>query len=315
MSVEVEVPIVQNPASGILWECTIDDFTVESYNRGVTELFVEFEKLSGRRLVPDRHGRAGLKLFTSSGPGLATSTSLVLAVIRQLEKRGFRKDQLFILDQSARDLRRAGFLPQLSARRSDFHGIPVLALDSGAFYHTDWFYESPLPSFPIGEAANNDRRSLLPYPLIHEVDFWLNLPVATDCPGVGVSCSLANASIWNVQNNYRFIAEKNSAPVAVTEICAIPELRESWAFTLVSLETYQFIGGPRFHSLYTASEKRLALSSNPVLLDFHILHKINHHRRANRFEEIPIDSPLFRYGKSLGLGEFSGETVKTLDLR
>ena len=64
-----EVPIVQNPASGILWECTIDDFTFESYNRGVTELFVEFEKLSGRRLVPDRHGRAGLKLFTSSGPG------------------------------------------------------------------------------------------------------------------------------------------------------------------------------------------------------------------------------------------------------
>jgi len=315
LSVQGDVPIVQNPASGILWECTIDDFTVESYHRGVTELFVEFEKLSGRRLVPDTHGRAGLKLFTSSGPGLATSPSLVLAVIRQLEKRGFRKDQLFILDQSARDLRRAGFLPQLSARRSDFHGIPVLALDTGAFYHPDWFYESPLPSFPIGEVANNDRRSLLPYPLISEVDFWINLPVATDCPGVGVSCSLANASIWNVQNNYRFIAEKNSAPVAVTEICAIPELRATWAFTLVSLETYQFIGGPRFHSLYTASEKRLALSSNPVLLDYHILNKINRHRRANRFKEIPTDSPLFRYGKTLGLGEFSGKTVKTLDLR
>ena len=315
LSAQGDIPIVMNPAAGILWEHTIDDFTLESYNRGVASLFVEFEKLSGRRFVPGQYGRAGLKLFTSSGPGLATSRHLVLAVIRQLENRGFRKDQIFILDQSARDLRRAGFLPQLSKRRSDFHGIPVLAMDSGIHFHPDWFYESPLPSFPIGEVSNDDRKSLLPYPLINEVDFWINLPVATDCPGVGISCSLANASIWNVQNNYRFIADKNSAPVAVTEICAIPELRATWAFSLVSLETYQFIGGPRFHSLYTASEKSLALSSNPVLLDYHLLTKINQHRRANRFKEIPSDSPLFRYGKTLGLGEFSGENVKTLNLR
>ena len=177
-------------------------------------------------------------------------------------------------------------------------------------YHPDWFYESPLPSFPVGEKVNDDRRSLLPYPLIEDIDFWINLPVAVDTPGVGVSCSLANASIWNVHNHLRFVAEQNSTPVAVTEICAIPELRATWAFTLLSFEKFQFIGGPKFHSLYTESHKKLCLSANPVQTDYYVLREMNRNRRASRFEEIPLTSPLFKYGQALGLGDYSGNSVK-----
>ena len=310
-----DVPAKEVSAPTILWEWTLDGFTQDSYQSGVAGLLEEFEQATKRRLVPGDRKRVGLKVFTSSGPGLATPRPLVISIIGELEDRGFQKSQIFIMDQSERDLRRAGFLPPLSQRRNDFLGVPVLALDSGAYYHSDWFYESPLPSFPVGETVEDDRKSLLPYPLIGEVDFWINLPVAIDSPGIGVSCSLANASIWIVHNHYRFIVEKNSAPLAATEICAIPELRETWVFTLLSLEIFQFIGGPKFNSLYTSSEKRLCLSANPVLLDYYMLGKINRMRRANRFKEIPSDAPLFKYGSILGLGEYTGDSVKTLSLR
>jgi len=304
----------RNSATGILWDWTLEDFRRESYRKGISSLFTEYEQFTGRKLVAGEHNQVGLKVFTASGPGLATPLLLVDGVVDELMARGFGKSNLFILDQSARNLRRAGFLPLLSQRRSDFKGVPVLSLDSGKHYHPEWFYESPLPSFPVGESSENDRRSLLPYPLISKVDFWINLPVVMDCPGIGVNCSLANASIWNVQNSIRFIADKNSSAVAATEISAIPELREPWVFTLVSLEKCQFIGGPRFNSLYTFSEKRLLLSSNPVLLDYHLLQKINRHRRAKRFQEIPVDSPLFKYGQTLGLGEYTGDDVKLVKL-
>ena len=310
-----DAQVDSTPSKSPLWEWSLPDFSGASYQTGVGALMAAFEEDAGRRLLPGKQPRVGLKVYTGSGPGLATPKPLVLAVVAELEKRGFQRKDLFIIDQSERALRRTGFLPPLSLRRRDFHGIGVLALDSGAYYHPDWFYESPLPSFPLGEAIEDDRRSLLPYPLIGEVDFWINLPVAFDCPGVGVSCSLANASIWNIHNHYRFVAEKNSTPVAATEICAIPELREKWVFTLLSLEAYQYIGGPKFHSLYTASVKRLCLSANPVQLDYYMLREMNQLRRAGRFKEFPANPALFKYGQALGLGEYSGGNVETIRLR
>ena len=307
--------ITNDTAASTLWEWRLEDFTESEYRSGIKPLLLAFEEAGGRKVEPGKHRRVGLKVFTNSGPGLATSKELVRALVAELEFRGFNRKEIFIIDQSERELRRAGYLPPLSLRQNDFYGVPVLALDSGAFYHPDWFYESPLPSFPVGEKVNDDRRSLLPYPLIEDIDFWINLPVAVDTPGVGVSCSLANASIWNVHNHLRFVAEQNSTPVAVTEICAIPELRATWAFTLLSFEKFQFIGGPKFHSLYTESYKKLCLSANPVQTDYYVLREMNRNRRASRFEEIPLTSPLFKYGQALGLGDYSGNSVKTVRLR
>ena len=299
----------------MLWEWQLEEFSEAGYRAGIRPLLAAFEEAGGRKIQPGQHRRVGLKVFTSSGPGLATPKALVLALVAELEQRGYRRQEIFIIDQSQRELRRAGYLPPLSLRRRDFRGVPVLALDTGDYYHPDWFYESPLPSFPVGETVKDDRRSLLPYPLIEDVDFWINLPVALDSPGVGVSCSLANASIWNVHNHYRFVAEKNSAPVAATEICAIPELRANWAFTMLSLQKYQFIGGPKFHSLYTASSKRLCLGANPVQIDYYMLREMNRRRRAGRFKEIPLEAPLFKYAQALGLGEYAGDSVETVRLR
>ena len=298
-----------------MWVWKLSGYGEEGYSRAVHEMLGRFEEKALVRLVPGSKKRAGLKVYTGSGSGIATPKPLVDAVIAELFARGFTQSQLFILDQSERNLRRAGYLPPLSQRRGDYHGIPVLALDSDNLTHPDWFYESPLPSFPLGgEKTGDDRKSFLPYPLVAEVDFWINLPSVVDCPGIGTSGCVANASIWNVKNHQRFLSDKSSTPVAATEIAAIPELSQSCVLTLLSLEKYQFIGGPNFHSLYTSFEPELCLSTNMVLLDHYVTRKMNVERRNRRFEEIPLDGPLFQYGKTLGLGEFERDATRVVHL-
>ena len=152
-------------------------------------------------------------------------------------------------------------------------------LESGKFYDPTWFYDSPLPTRfdpilnekAVEEAAggkaqttvDEDRKSFLDTPLFLDSDFWINLPVYTDHPVLGINGALVNATLWNASNTLRFFRSPANAPAAVAEMAAIPELRATWVFSLVSLERYQFIGGPYFNSLYTLSEPRLWLSADP----------------------------------------------------
>ena len=83
---------------------------------------------------------------------------------------------------------------------------------------------------------------------------------------------------------------------------AIPELRETWAFTIASLERYQYIGGPFFNSLYTTSEPLLWLSSDPVMMDALMRDRMNHWRRRYGFDDISDEIRTLEDAEILGSG-------------
>jgi hypothetical protein len=147
-------------------------------------------------------------------------------------------------------------------------------------------------------------------PLILEVDFWINLVVGADDPSLGVDGALANATLWNVSNSRRFLVNQVTASAAVAEIAAIPEMEERLVLHLISLDRYQFIGGPFFNSIYTRSEPRIWMSSDPVALDRLIYDRINAMRLLEGFAEIkPVPSQL-AFAASLGLGEDVLERIR-----
>jgi len=306
---------------GIVWEAPLDQS--EAYIDTVEALILAYEEAVGQTLQPGERGKVGLKINTRGGGGLSTPHPLIEALIELLERRGFDRNHILIVDQSARSLRAARIMPPLSESKSEFFDCPVIALDEEKVYNQDWFYDSPLPpalqqepllagvpkSAGLAE-GDRQRKSFLPYPLMFEVDFWINLATGADDPALGVDGVLANATLWNVSNSHRFLVNQATASAAVAEIAAIPELRERWVLNFVSLECYQFIGGPAFNSIYTRAEPRLWMSSDPVALDRLLYDRINRMRLLNGFPEVEPLPRQLPFAASLGIGVFALEQIE-----
>lgn len=298
----------------------LDDAT---YERQVETLIARFEQTSGRKLEPGPKKKVGVKIYTDSGPGMATPVALVKGVIEALKRRGFLHEDIFLVGLNALRLRMTGYLPSLVSGQTPFAGNPVYVLESGRYYDPVWFYDSPLPQrfdpifaeqqtkgVPNNSSKDEDRKSFLATPLFLDADFWINLPVYTDHPTLGINGALVNATLWNASNTARFFRSPANAPAAVAEMSAIPELQQTWLFTLTSLEHYQFIGGPFFNSLYTVSEPLLWLSTDPVMLDALMRDKMNSWRKKQGF--VPVDEEIrtLEFAETLGVGSTKTKQAK-----
>ncbi len=311
--------------SKIVFDCRVPEFDFPNYYRAITVLFSAFENESGTRISPDKKGKVGLKIYTNSGAGMSTPTELVDAVIAQLEKRGYKRSDIAIVDMSRRKMRDCGFLPRVSqvqkGKPDDYKGCPVIDIDSGMYFDSSWFYDNALmPKTLKGLNASSNlynpelRKSYLPVPLFLTVDFWINLPVITDMEGLGVCAALGNVSIWNMSNNERFLKQPANASMAAAEVCAIPELRASNLMTILSLERGQYVGGAIFNSRCSFSENTILLSSNPVAIDFIAWQTINRHRQTFGFDPINPLPPLLNYCRELKVGDFDFRKIKRVEV-
>lgn len=298
-----------------VWQAKLPTFDDYAYEQKVEALIAAFEQSAGKKLVPGEKKKVGLKVYTDSGAGMATPLPLVRGVIRALVKRGFANSDIFLVGLNQLRLRMTGYLPSLVTGETPFKGNLIYVLESGRFYDPAWFYDSPLPQrfdpifaesqtkdFANNSSKDEDRKSFLATPLFFDADFWINLPVYTDHPILGINGALVNATLWNASNTARFFRSPANAPAAVAEMSAIPELRQTWMFTITSLEHYQYIGGPFFNSLYSKTEPLLWLSTDPVMLDSLMRAKIDRARRQNGFETISEEIRTLEFAETLGVG-------------
>jgi hypothetical protein len=308
-----------------VWQARLANYGEAAYAQQVEKLIATFEASTGRKLVPGAKKKVGLKIYTDSGPGMATPVPLVKGVIAALERRGFESKNIFLVGLNALRLRMTGYLPSLSSGQTPFKDHPVYVLESNRYYDPVWFYDSPLPQRfdPIfaekqtKDTANSstkdeDRKSFLATPLFLDADFWINLPVYTDHPTLGVNGALVNATLWNASNTARFFRSPANAPAAVAEMSAIPELTQTWIFTIASLEHYQFIGGPFFNSLYTVNEPVVWLSKDPVMMDALMRDRINSHRKSGGFEPLDEEIRTLEFAETLGVGSTKTKNAKII---
>jgi len=235
--------------------------------------------------------------------GLSTPPGLVRAVIAALEARGYEAADIFIVDQSENKLHTAGFLPlQPDQGEGMFDGVQVIALERGRYYSLKWSYDSNAPAPDAAEQANDRekfdwkikptiRQSLLPVPLLLDVDFWINLPVGMEFGNIGPAGALINATLWSCSNTQRFFASPQIGAKAVGEIATVPEFSRGWVLSLLSLEHFQCAGGPLFNAGYGDSEPLLLASPNPVMLDRLLWERINVARKNRDLPE--LDRPAY----------------------
>lgn len=306
-------------SKGIVWQVPVEEAT--DYRGSLEALLQAYEASSEKTLTPRLKQKVGLKVNTRSGAGLSTPRALLLALIEALERRGFERSAILIVDAESHSLRAAGILPSRAIKELSFAGCPVLALDSENYYDSEWYYDSPLPPAfrALGQGAKNalvqedaTRKSFLPHPLLFEVDFWINLPVGCDDPALGIDGALSNMTLWNVSNSYRFLVNQATASAAVAEIAAIPELVDKAWLHIMPMNYYQFIGGPSFNSLYTHSKPFMRMSADPVALDRLLYEDLNERRRLAGFPEITPLPQQLPFAASLGLGVYE---IGAIDLR
>ena len=310
-----------------IWQASLPTFDEATYGRQVEKLISAFEQETGKKLAPGEKKKVGLKIYSDSGPGMATPIPLVKAVIAALEKRGFETKNIFLVGLNQLRLRMTGYLPSLVSGDSPFKEHPIYVLESGRYYDPVWFYDSPLPQrfdpifaeqqtkdFDADTTRDEDRKSFLATPLFLDADFWINLPVYTDHAILGINGALVNATLWNASNTARFFRSPANAPAAVAEMSAIPELRETWVFTIASLERFQFIGGPYFNSLYASSEPLLWLSTDPVMMDALMRAKIDDLRKRNGFAPVSEEIRTLEFAETLGVGSTKIRTAKVVDV-
>lgn len=308
-----------------LFECRVPAFTENNYNRAISLMFASYEKQTGTKIAPAQKAKVGIKIYTNSGAGMCTPKALVDAVVSQLEKRGYKRENISLVDMSRRKMRDCGFLPRVSQVQKgtpdNYKGSPVVDIDSGKYFNSQWYYDNALmPKSLKSLNASSDlynpefRKSYLPVPLFLTVDFWINLPVITDMEGLGVCAAIGNASIWNMSNNERFLKQPANASMAAAEVCAIPELRSSNLLTILSYERGQYVGGAIFNSRCSFSENTIMMSSNPVAIDFLAWQAINRHRRTFGFAPIDPMPPLLNYCRELKIGDYDFRKIKRIEV-
>ena len=320
-------PEVKRAPTEPVWQAHLQGFDDKDYDAEVEKLISAYEKASGHKIVPGAKKKVGLKIYSDSGPGMATPTALVKGVISALERRGYANNKIFLVGLNQLRLRMTGYLPSLVTGDTQFKGNPVFVLESNRYYDPVWFYDSPLPErfdpifaahqtegVPNTSTKEEDRKSFLATPLFLDTDFWINLPVYTDHQVLGVNGALVNATLWNASNTARFFRSPATAPAAVAEMSAIPELRQTWLFTIASLEHYQYIGGPFFNSLYTKSEPLIWLGTDPVMLDALMRARINLARRREGFEPISDEIRTLEFAETLGVGSTLIKDARMIDV-
>jgi len=320
-------PEMQRLPKEPVWQAHLKDFSDADYSLQVEKLFSAFERQSHHPIHPGAKHKVGLKIYSDSGPGMATPTGLVKGVITALEKRGYANGDIFLVGLNQLRLRMTGYLPSLVTGETPFKGNKVFVLESNRYYDPVWFYDSPLPErfdpifaahqtegVPNQSTKEEDRKSFLATPLFLDTDFWINLPVYTDHQVLGINGALVNATLWNASNTARFFRSPATAPAAVAEMSAIPELRQTWLFSIASLEHYQYIGGPFFNSLYSKSEPLLWLSTDPVMLDSLMRVRINAARKKEGFEPISEEIRTLEFAETLGVGSTVVKDAKMIDV-
>ncbi|MCR5184362.1 MAG: DUF362 domain-containing protein [Opitutales bacterium] len=310
---EAAKKVYPEPHRAFIFESDLADFSQNAYAEEVERLLAAYERTTGRKLVPGKAKKCALKIYAESGRGLETPKNLTLATRDALVRRGFAKEDIYIVGLQEKTMRQTGYLPPFRRKSGDFvwQGSPVIALDTGKFYDARWFFECALPSKDADayyradeESIENERKSFYPIPLMFGVDFWISLPVVCDSRSLGISGALANATLWSVSNQRRFLDNPANAVNMVYTVATTPELRDKCELSILSLEKYQFIGGPAFNANYAVSEKSLWLSANPVVLDFIMWQRVNAARQKRGFELILPEPPVFALAskgeKSLG---------------
>ena len=102
-------PDVQRAPAEPVWQAHLPTFSDADYAVAVEKLMAAFEKSRGRAIAPGAKKKVGLKIYSDSGPGMATPVPLVRGVIAALQRRGYANKNIFLVGLNQLRLRTVSY--------------------------------------------------------------------------------------------------------------------------------------------------------------------------------------------------------------
>jgi hypothetical protein len=304
-----------------VFQAKLSNLATEDYHFAVFRLIAQLEYEQNFKIKPSVFSQIAVKFDVERAPGLSTNLNLLLSIVQFLERRGYTRENIFLvalkIDSETR-----------RALENQFLASQIITDEDEGYFHPDWFHDSPMPP-AMGDRAKllidhpknheirtiEERKSYLPAFLFLSKMYWINLSTAKYDHVLSIDGAITNATLNSSSNTQRFREDVTMGPAAATEILAIPEFSEKHLFSVVDLSEMQIAGGPEFNAEFIRQKPSLLLSKNPVFIDYYAMQSIQKERaKLGLKDRAPEDCKLFIYARELSLGNIDEtELVKLPD--
>jgi hypothetical protein len=273
---------------------------------GIQSLTGEGDEAAAWRHFVSSNDVVGIKISTQSGSLQSTRHAVVEAIARGLRAAGVSATNIYVFDRDPMQMQATGYRPT----KSGSNGFQVVSIIGGTGWDANAYFQNNLAGKLIwGDllfGKDDDplsKRSHLPRLVSSTITKLINVPVLQDHDACGLEGCLYNLSLGMVDNTRRFETLGQRGDPMITEICAMPLLREKLALNVMDGLIAGYAGGPEFKPQYSWGYGALYLSVDPVAIDALCLEAIDARRReANVTPAATLATHILTAGKA-GLGQ------------
>jgi hypothetical protein len=252
---------------------------------GIKSLTGEGDEGAAWRHFVSSNDAVGIKISTQSGPLQSTRRAVVEAIARGLRAAGVSGANIYVFDRDPIQMQAAGYRPT----NGGANGFRIVSIIDGTGWDPNAYFQNNLAGKLIwGDllfGKDDDllsKRSHLPKLVTGTITKLINVPVLQDHDACGLAGCLYNLSLGMVDNTRRFETLGQRGDPMITEMCAMPLLREKLALNVMDGLIAGYAGGPEFKPQYSWGYGALYMSVDPVAIDALCLEAIDAKRREAR---------------------------------
>jgi uncharacterized protein (DUF362 family) len=197
--------------------------------------------------------KIAIKINCLGGKGIATSKSVVKAIIQGLKLAGIKEERITIYDQFRGYMSKAGFRPIQTSGK-----VRIV-------YHEMTGYGEKI--FRIRGLPFRFCKTLL------ESTAVINVPVLKSHSLCGITCALKNMSYGSIDVPHRF--HRQRCDPFISEIYALPEIRKKVRLIIADGLRVLYHRGPHDNPKFKADYKAIFCSIDPVSIDRICMEVIN----------------------------------------
>jgi uncharacterized protein (DUF362 family) len=266
------------------------------YNRGIQILMNRQNPKEGLRPIFKSSDRVGIKINTIGGRKLSTRPAVSFSIAKLLQDSGIQQENIIIWDRTNRELREAGYRPNLN--RS---GFKVFGTDTEGVG-----YDSQLTShLNIGSLFSSIQSK--------KITASISLAMPKDHGMAGVTAGMKNyfGAIHN-PNKYH---DHNCNPF-IAELFETKFIKRKHRLTILDSLIVQYHRGPSYHARWAEKYEALIFSLDPVAVDYvgwQVIEELRARKGLASLKEEERAPVYLQTAEKMGLGKASPEEIQIIE--